>query len=256
MNNRNVATKEIFSVLHSERGSASDISTQPQLSEHSGWQLRGFGQKNKRKETKTKQQTSETKQKVVFFSPLRRVWVRITWQVGGTEAQRTAPGCMISLLHSQCCSSTQETNHHRQKTTASASASAAARGQTMPTWHTKAWLFFYFSFFYLPSDTNKITSCSQTLFHCRHRVGAATTTETLNAVQHHWADELFRFPHHFLFFLSFHRRQIEKKKLPTIPCCVHEWALIGGSGCWVKVEKPNSSEWIVQPNCRYAAKKD
>lgn len=73
MNNRNVATKEIFSVLDSERGSASDISTQPELSEHSGWQLRGFGRKKQKKNekqtkrNKTEQQTSEAEQKVVLF---------------------------------------------------------------------------------------------------------------------------------------------------------------------------------------------
>lgn len=53
MNNRNVATKEIFSVIDSKHDSASDISTQPELSEHSGWQRRGFGKpKNHKKGTK------------------------------------------------------------------------------------------------------------------------------------------------------------------------------------------------------------
>lgn len=51
MNNRNMATKVIFSVLNSEHNSASDISTRPEITEHSGWQPRGFGNK----QTKNKQ---------------------------------------------------------------------------------------------------------------------------------------------------------------------------------------------------------
>lgn len=60
MNNRNVATKEIFSVLDSKHDSVSDVGTQPELSEHSGWQLRGFGGK-KTKQTKTNEKKQNSK---------------------------------------------------------------------------------------------------------------------------------------------------------------------------------------------------
>lgn len=60
MNNRNVATKEIFSVLDSEHGSASDISTRPEITGHSGRQPRGFGKTKQNKREQMKRNKNKT----------------------------------------------------------------------------------------------------------------------------------------------------------------------------------------------------
>lgn len=66
MNSRNVATKEIVSTLESEHGSASDISTRPEKSEHSGWRPK---KQNKPEQLK---QTNKTNNKSTGCEPEKR----------------------------------------------------------------------------------------------------------------------------------------------------------------------------------------
>lgn len=201
MNNRNVATQEISSVLDSEHGSASDISTRPEITGHSGRQRQGTRKKKTQKRTnekkrKTKQQTSETKQQkkeyAYFFFP-HRLWARKTWQVG-----KKAPHQDGSRLHrDQPPALDGSALHHTGK-----------QAFLSPP----------------PTQTNKITSWSQTLVHRRCPAGATDVDSDIKCRSASLSWWSFYFPAAFFFFLA----TPDWKKLPTMPCCVHGWALIGG----------------------------
>lgn len=218
MNNRNVATKEISSVLDSEHGSASDISTRPEIN----WTFRaaaaGDSEKKTQKRTneekrKTKQQTSETKQQKkgvrLFFFP-HRLWARKTWQVG---KKTPPPGRQQAALGSASCTRRLGSSTHRKP---SDGTGVHGRGSGTNV------------FFSPPTQTNKITSWSQTLVHRRRPAGATDDDGDIKCRSASLSWWSFYFPAAFYFLFFFFLATPDWKKLPTMPCCVHGWALIGG----------------------------
>lgn len=87
MNSRNVATKEIVSTLESEHGSASDISTRPEKSEHSGWQSKKQNKPEQLKQKKNQQQ-------------IHRMWTRKARRkkIKVATGRRRAASCSASSL--------------------------------------------------------------------------------------------------------------------------------------------------------------